>query len=947
MSVLKGIDQNIQGKPLEAKAPSVLFPNKQELEKQLEKAEARLPKTISEKEKNNAIKNDLAKSERIRLEQLGVAGRLYERTISQSLILTSNCLEVLSLAGFSLASAVVSLFGNPKLSEQVLNWGIENTKQYANRICPTGSIIAERSNLINNSDGNELYSLAKLALGVITFPTTLILSNALGVISTLIEEGDRARIKNLRYSEYLKNIEENPSTFRDGLNLSCFILITALTAGRGKVPIPMAIRSYRFIANITSSLGMGGFGALGEQLMRVGDQELGGFRSRVLLSDTIQGALASSIFGYGMSRVQMRTLKNIADATDGSGDLFDALTEYKRIGVEDKSLSLVTKVARGSGLFLKAGTAVYDMKDNFTVDRISTKYENLKSDQVENTINLDLQDTHPQPTRQGEFLRSNGLQVKTTAVAGFVTQVCDSINFAFVGSGEIGDKAFELLDHARIISDVGKKLDLKISIPGTVVLSEEVIQEILSLSGLGDGLLETEKLFKEKEIKERLGNFLLSDTRAERFKEILTFVLKDRFAESSYFCIRSSAVKDATGHGTYRSNPSIAKEESMIRNFADVVASYFSEEACELRKERKLEEGFAVMIQPIVGERFETRNGGVIFGPRLSGNGVVVEDTEKYFQNIVIGFGGGVSSGPAPVRIYQKDVNLKAGQLSEILNLITNKADEIVRKTGGYYPNNSLISSSGNVRGLFVSESGDLRVFAFTEHFISEINKLDKYFEAMREIKESSGKSNLYLEWAYANGELFVLQIAEVLPKAFFNIEQSKLDTALLKTGEYKEGYVLGSGEKRCSKILFCDTYEQLLSLYERSKVADGASLFKGSILVVNSSLGKRIELVKHEITSDEIIKKLGIDVILEGGTGHMEDPRSHWLGALELRNVFFGVVGLPDHSRDFNSLPISLGATINEQLGIYVLESEDQDFLVSANQMAGLICVNVLPNEG
>lgn len=97
------------------------------------------------------------------------------------------------------------------------------------------------------------------------------------------------------------------------------------------------------------SLAMGLAGATGEQLMRVEDNESGGFNLRKLVSDTIQGALGSGIFMGGASFLKNSPWRNRIDAYDGGQDFFEASGEYQRVDIWSEKISLTAKVARSAG----------------------------------------------------------------------------------------------------------------------------------------------------------------------------------------------------------------------------------------------------------------------------------------------------------------------------------------------------------------------------------------------------------------------------------------------------------------------------------------------------------------------------------------------------------------------------------------------------------------------
>ncbi len=374
MAVLKGIAANTQGKPLEAYLP--LPESKKEEVKLGKEDQPQLPEAIEIKEQLRKYQEVISHQERKRQEDLGILGRLKERTWEQAVILSCNTAEGIALVGLSIATIIgyAATLGQAFKLIDAQVAGIQWIQKKFDQICPGGSILSGGKPLLDsNSFGGYLFGAVKLGFGIITYPTTLVLNTALGTLTSGIEEVDRNIFKKgIPYSKYLKDVEENPSTVRDSLNLLCFVVLSFLTAGKLRTPLPMALRSQKALQLMIPSLGMGAAGALGEQLMRVEDEDKGGFRKRVLLSDMISGALSSGIFMGGM-KVGPKWYRGFADVSDGGDDFVDASAEYGRIEAGSKKISVIAKLARTAGYGLKVGTAVYDLGDTKVLNKIEQK----------------------------------------------------------------------------------------------------------------------------------------------------------------------------------------------------------------------------------------------------------------------------------------------------------------------------------------------------------------------------------------------------------------------------------------------------------------------------------------------------------------------------------------------------------------------------------------------
>ncbi|MBP9838745.1 MAG: hypothetical protein KBC84_08520, partial [Proteobacteria bacterium] len=268
--------------------------------------ELKLPRSLSREEEQSDRKEQARANEveRYRQENLGALGRLKERTLGAALTLTCNTGELLAMVGLSLYSEIPHQLGITRLlgisEEQVREHQVNRLNLYQkffDEVSPNGSIQSGKDPLFSESTAGTAFNIFKHAFGVVTYPTTLLINVAIGGIGTIVEELDRKyNYKGISYSQYLKEVEENPSEFRDAANLGLFVAVSFLTVGKGRVPMNMATRCQNALMRMVPSVGMGTAGALGEQLMRVGDEQSGGFNFRILARDAIQGWLSSSLF---------------------------------------------------------------------------------------------------------------------------------------------------------------------------------------------------------------------------------------------------------------------------------------------------------------------------------------------------------------------------------------------------------------------------------------------------------------------------------------------------------------------------------------------------------------------------------------------------------------------------------------------------------------------------
>ncbi len=190
MSVLKGITQNTQGKPLEAYLPETNSQN--DLRKNVS-----LPSPITAENENIDLRIVAANRERVRLEELGFAGRLKERTLDAAVNLSYNTAELVSILGVSVYTLGLGLVSETVRNHQVSQ--LEKIKYYFEKNCPTGSILSEKGSqggLFAESLSGTLFNAVKYGFTLVTYPSTVLINVAIGGLSTTFEELDRNAFKN-------------------------------------------------------------------------------------------------------------------------------------------------------------------------------------------------------------------------------------------------------------------------------------------------------------------------------------------------------------------------------------------------------------------------------------------------------------------------------------------------------------------------------------------------------------------------------------------------------------------------------------------------------------------------------------------------------------------------------------------------------------------------------
>ena len=104
--------------------------------------------------------------------------------------------------------------------------------------------------------------------------------------------------------------------------------------------------------------------------------------------------------------------------------------------------------------------------------------------------------------------------------------------------------------------------------------------------------------------------------------------------------LRSSAEGDARGTGTYKSAYTENGLPIVRKTLQNVLSSYFSQDAIAFRRDANTGEGFAIIIEPMIGQKIDNW----CFAPVLSGFGYTSTSRGEGYISAVPGLGGGVES---------------------------------------------------------------------------------------------------------------------------------------------------------------------------------------------------------------------------------------------------------------------------------------------------------------
>ena len=111
------------------------------------------------------------------------------------------------------------------------------------------------------------------------------------------------------------------------------------------------------------------------------------------------------------------------------------------------------------------------------------------------------------------------------------------------------------------------------------------------------------------------------------------------------------------------------------RTLQNVLASYFSQDAIAFRRDANTGEGFAIIVEPIIGQNI----GDWCFAPVLSGFGYTSTSRGDGYVSVVPGLGGGVDTKEVE-KISRMDLQKFKGNLSFISNKRTNHNSAVCSK---------------------------------------------------------------------------------------------------------------------------------------------------------------------------------------------------------------------------------------------------------------------------
>jgi len=474
-----------------------------------------------------------------------------------------------------------------------------------------------------------------------------------------------------------------------------------------------------------------------------------------------------------------------------------------------------------------------------------------------------------------------------------------SKDIIIVGKGEIGDKAERFVKFNPKFKKMGWNLPLRF------IFAENFTTPFFTENDLGNNLKDASKKgITDLDFQNKGFPYEMS---YEIFKSVSKITGRpDSIYWKNPFIFRSSEKKGGMGIGVYDSETMVLGNETnswgirsngreIHESFLRVLKSYFSQSAKEFRRKLKVEEGFGIILEPLIGKWrrelvTDTLSEGYhdIFFPLVSGtysNGEI---------NLVHGLGGGVDTN----QVY----NVKLSEFKSFDYLVSLKNHKLkyfnqeMGITNQTYidKNNFKEYNSGNLvdlinktndffgRDQYLEFVGEVNAEGKMEYFLvqnSESVQEEQIFEVMGLKKENpffegelyKGKGNrlckniIVADWNSVNGHMreinnkhndyiFIFDmghLASQIKMGFDTYSNAKVLLPNVDRGWQQAGS-LGSHFDNLSllnnSLLGYSTGDLIKSLGEPDISKDGIKIYKGDYVASANLEDNKIEIFRHNV---------------------------------------------------------------------------------------------------
>lgn len=460
-----------------------------------------------------------------------------------------------------------------------------------------------------------------------------------------------------------------------------------------------------------------------------------------------------------------------------------------------------------------------------------------------------------------------------------------------LGKGNVGEKARQLISKEKELVDIG------FSLPPRYVIAQDTLELMLQRNRLGDtfGDVGYDVGLDERIMKGAIPRQLL-------------FSLDDAIGplKPSPLVIRSSAEGDARGTGIYTSVFSNNTMLQVLGRFQEALASYFSKDAFAFRKAGDLNDGFALIVEPVIGTKLKLG-----YGPIFSGHGYTSTSRGEGFINVVPYMGCAVDHRYGEridgklIKDFGKDMDVRAyldlkseDDLDVAFGLRRSKERTWLRDGehplhfedeyfGWGFHGQSFFEDRGameNMHVLMTKEEED----AFF-HI-----PLTKIFNMMEQMEEKFQKPQ-YFEFAVAKEHgkynYWIIQISDV---------EKKLD--MIEFGDHSDilltgDYVTGSGVKLCDHLVHVWNPDEVDALYQYNKDNKDYILLYTSRLTAAAGRGQMRKMGFSDYNNATVF-------IENQDAPHLnKNPISHLSGSLDTTGKFFSILDFEVQPPDWDAL--------------------------------------------
>ncbi|OGM11037.1 hypothetical protein A2Z22_04205 [Candidatus Woesebacteria bacterium RBG_16_34_12] len=484
-------------------------------------------------------------------------------------------------------------------------------------------------------------------------------------------------------------------------------------------------------------------------------------------------------------------------------------------------------------------------------------------------------------------------------------EVISPSEFTIIGHGNIGEKARQLLNKGPKLEAIGFHL------PRRTVLAE----------GFFDGFFQRNNIARNlKEVKVNSLTTARIITGSFPHEDFMTLEKICSYHSNSPLMVRSSGEKDARGTGIYTSEISEPKPGILRKKVQRVLASYFTESAIAFRQNAQAEEGFGVIIEPVIGQLFTSpydyigaRLDQEFYAPILSGYGFTSTLKGEGYVNAMPGLGSAVYSKYGLI-LTRTSLAKDGGYLAKYISDMR-KAKKIFHLQDRDKP---FLLINGTMGSTYTKPS---KINPYGTEYI-DLN-LDKnkalnmlpLFDMMAQMESAFAKSQ-YFEWAMTLEEndpkYWILQIADVDKKVDY------VDFEDYGEELFTAHRVSGSGTKECSKIVQCLKHTDIDRLHRfNQRNSNYVLVFSSNLTSGGIFLPQKLEYADWSNAA----------VLLETEEKvHADTPVSHFKGQLQATYKFFGVI---DDEIDLSNLQ-KLEQESDREEGIKVYQGR---FMVVASE--------------